>query len=111
MLGLGLFFGLPELDYTGAEAVTAVFLYESLAQLAFVYRARRITGKPVTNRILNWIVAVTIVLQLATVSVPGLRTVLGLEPLDSTAFALVAAALTISILGANFSARHTVESD
>ncbi len=40
-LGLALFFGLPELDYTGIEAVTAVFLYESLAQLAFVYPARQ----------------------------------------------------------------------
>ena len=66
MLGLALFFGLPELDYTGTEAVTAVFLYESLAQLAFVYPARRITAQPVTNRILNWIVTVTIGLQIAT---------------------------------------------
>ena len=110
-LGLGLFFGLPELGYTGTEAVTAVFLYESLAQLAFVYPARRITAKPVTNRILNWIVAVTITLQLATVSIPGLRTVLGLHPLDLTAFALIAAALAMSVLGANYSARHTIETN
>ena len=109
LLGLGLFFGLPELGYTGTEAVTAVFLYESLAQLAFVYPARRITAKPITNRILNWIVGVTVVLQLATVSLPGLRTVLGLSPLDAGAFALIAAALAISMLGANFSARHTTE--
>jgi len=109
VLGLALFFGLPELDYTGAEAVTAVFLYESLAQLAFVYPARRITAKPVTNRVLNWIVAVTIVLQLATVSIPGLRTVLGLAPLDPAAFALVAAALALSALGANYSARHSID--
>jgi Ca2+-transporting ATPase len=87
--------------------VTAVFLYESLAQLAFVYPARRITAKPVTNRILNWIVGVTIVLQLATVSLPGLRTVLGLSALDPAAFAMVAAALALSVLGANYSARHT----
>ncbi len=108
-LGLGLFFGLPELGYTGTEAVTAVFLYESLAQLAFVYPARRITAKPVTNRLLNWIVTITIILQLATVSIPGLRTVLGLHPLDPTAFALIAAALAVSVLGANYSARHTIE--
>ena len=107
VLGLALFFGLPELDYTGTEAVTAVFLYESLAQLAFVYPARRITAKPVTNRILNWIVGVTIVLQLATVSIPGLRTVLGLSSLDPMAFALVAGALALSALGANYTARHT----
>jgi Ca2+-transporting ATPase len=108
-LGLTLFFGLPELGYTGTEAVTAVFLYESLAQLAFVYPARRITTKPVTNRILNWIVIVTITLQLATISIPGLRTVLGLVTLDPRAFGLIAAALALSVLGANYSARHTVE--
>jgi Ca2+-transporting ATPase len=108
-LGLGLFFGLPELDYTGTEAVSAVFLYESLAQLAFVYPARRITAKPVTNRILNWIVIVTIALQIATITIPGLRTVLGLEPLDATALALVAVALTVSVIGANVTARYAIE--
>jgi len=109
VLGLGLFFGLPELGYSGTEAVTAVFLYESLAQLAFVYPARRIATKPLTNRILNWIVVVTIVLQLATVNVPALRTVLGLSSLDPVAFALVAGALGLSVLGANYSARHEAD--
>ena len=108
-LGLALFFGLPELDYTGTEAVTAVFLYESLAQLAFVYPARRITAKPVTNRILNWIVFATIGLQIATITFPGLRTVLGLAPLDITALALVATALAVSVIGANLTARHAIE--
>ena len=55
-----------------------------------MYPARRITSKPVTNRILNWIVAATIALQIGTITIPGLRTVLGLEPLDPTALALVA---------------------
>ena len=109
-LGLGLFFGLPALDYDGTETRTAVFLYESLAQLAFVYPARRITTKPVTNRVLNWIVAVTVVVQIATITVPGLRTVLGLDPLDPSALALVAAALAMSIFGANYSARHAAHS-
>ena len=45
-LGLGLFFLLPSLDYSGDATRTAVFLYESLAQLAFVYPARRMTGPP-----------------------------------------------------------------
>jgi P-type Ca2+ transporter type 2C len=108
-LGLGLFFGLPALDYTGTEARSAVFLYESLAQLAFVYPARRITSRPVTNRILNWIVAVTVVVQIGTITVPGLRTVLGLDALDPTALALVAAAIAVSLTGASYSARQTTE--
>ncbi len=108
-LGLGLFFGLPEFGYTGTETRTAVFLYESLAQLAFVYPARLITARPAKNRILNWIVGVTVALQIATVSIPALRTLLGLEPLDVSAYAMIAAALAASIIGAVLSARHSVE--
>ena len=100
---------LPRLDYSGTETRTAVFLYESLAQLAFVYPARLITARPVRNRVLNWIVAVSIAVQLATVTVPGLRTVLGLETLDGMAFGYVAAALAISVIGAYVSARLTGE--
>ena len=106
-LGLGLFFLLPALDYSGTETQTAVFLYESIAQLAFVYPARRITTRPATNRILNWIVAVSVAVQAATVALPGLHTVLGLTPLDATTYALVAGALALSALGANLSARIT----
>lgn len=108
-LGLGLFFGLPQLDYTGVETRTAVFLYESLAQLAFVYPARRILTRPARNRILNWIVVISVLVQFATVAVPGLRTVLGLESLDITAYGLIAAALAVSVLGATISARLTTE--
>ena len=107
LLGLALFFGLPHLDYTGTETRTAVFLYESLAQLAFVYPARLITGRSAPNRTLNWIVAASVLLQIATVASPWLRTVLGLEPLDARAYAIIVAALLISIVGAFISARLT----
>ncbi|MFN3218169.1 MAG: cation-translocating P-type ATPase [Acidimicrobiales bacterium] len=108
-LGLGLFFLLPELDYTGEQTRTAVFLYESLAQLAFVYPARLVSTRPLTNRILNWIVVLSVLLQIATVSVPGLRTVLGLEAIDMTATLLIAAALAVSVAGAFALARVTTE--
>jgi Ca2+-transporting ATPase len=109
-LGLALFFGLPEFGYSGTETRTAVFLYESLAQLAFVYPSRRITARrPSRNRVLNWIVVVTIALQIATVTVPGLRTVLGLEALDPSAYVMILTALAVSVMGANYSARHTLE--
>ena len=103
--GLALFFGLPELGYSGTETRTAVFLYESLAQLAFVYPARLITSRPAPNRLLNSIVAATVALQAATVALPFLRTILGLEPLDRDAYAIIAATLGISVLGAFLSAR------
>jgi P-type Ca2+ transporter type 2C len=108
-LGLGLFFLLPELDYTGEQTRTAVFLYESLAQLAFVYPARLVSTRPLTNRILNWIVVLSVLLQIATITVPGLRTVLGLEAIDVTATLLVAAALAVSVAGAFGLARFTRE--
>ena len=108
-LGLLLFFGLPGLDYSGDETRTAVFLYESLAQLAFVYPARLITNRPLRNRVLNVIVGVTVLIQIATVANPGLRSILGLETLDQAAYGLIAVALLVSVAGAFASARYTRE--
>ena len=108
-LGLALFFGLPSLDYSGTETRTAVFLYESLAQLAFVYPARLITARPKRNRVLNWIVGVTVLVQIATVAIPGLRTILGLDVLDPAAYSFIAGALVVSVAGAFASARATTE--
>lgn len=110
-LGLALFFGLRELDYSGNETRTAVFLYESLAQLAFVYPARLITVRPATNVVLNWIVGVTVLVQIAAIATPSLRTVLGLETIDPTAYALIAGALAVSVIGAYVSAQFTREQD
>ncbi len=109
-LGLTIFFVLPTLDYSGDQTRTAVFLYESLAQLAFVYPARLITARPHPNRLLNGIVAATVLLQIATVSVPGLRTVLGLTTLDFQALTFVGSALFLSVVGAFVLARATTES-
>ena len=108
-LGIGLLFLLPALDYSGEQTRTAVFLYESLAQLAFVYPARLIVARPQPNRILNTIVAVSVVLQLATVTVPGLRTVLGLVTIDGAIAALISGALVLSVTGAFLLARMTTE--
>ncbi len=108
-LGLGIFFLLPTLDYSGEETRTAVFLYESLAQLAFVYPARLISVRPLPNRTLNIIVVVSVLLQIATITVPGLRTVLGLESIDGAAIAAVAVALGVSVVGAFGLARVTTE--
>ena len=108
-LGLGIFFLLPTFDYSGEETRTAVFLYESLSQLAFVYPARLISVRPLPNRTLNIIVVVSVLLQIATITIPGLRTVLGLEPIDGAATAAVAVALGVSVVGAFGLARVTTE--
>ncbi len=69
-LGLGLLVVLPQLDFTSLETRSAVFLYEALAQLAFVYPARHAHGRSLPNRTLNLIVAVSIGLQLSTALAP-----------------------------------------
>jgi Ca2+-transporting ATPase len=109
-VGLGLFFGLPALAYSGAAIQTSVFLYESLAQLAFVYPARRITAHPLRNTTLNIIIVASVALQVLTITVPGLRNVLGLVPLDARALTLVVSALVITIVGAEIWSRRTAHS-
>ena len=52
-----------------------------------------------------------VAVQLATVIVPGLRTVLGLHTLDAAAYGYIVAALAVSVVGAYVSARLTGESN
>ena len=108
-LGLVLFFLLPRLGYDGDQTRTVVFLYESLAQLAFVYPARLVSARPRPNRVLNVIVVATVLLQVATVSFPGLRTLLGLATIDAGVVAMVTAALAASLAGAFALARTRTE--
>ncbi|MFV9672108.1 MAG: cation transporting ATPase C-terminal domain-containing protein [Acidimicrobiia bacterium] len=105
-MGVLLFFSLPALAFSGSATRTAVFLYESLAQLAFVYPARRITSKPLPNRTLNIISIASVTLQILTITVPGLRTMLGLVPLDGPVLALIAAALLVTVAGAEIWSRR-----
>ena len=86
-----------------------MFLYESLAQLAFVYPSRRITMRPARNRALNYIIVFSVALQILTISVPGLRTMLGLVPLDGPALGLVAGSLLVTVIGAEIWSRRAVQ--
>ena len=109
VLGLALFFVLPSFGYDGEQTRTVVFLYESLAQLAFVYPARLVSARPRPNRVLNVIVVATVLLQVATITVPGLRTVLGLAAIDAGVVAVVVVALAASVAGAFALARNRGE--
>jgi len=106
-LGLALFFAIPALGYAAAVTQTAVFLYESLSQLAFAYPARRIRSKPARNHTLNTIVLASVTLQLLTITLPPLRDLLGLVPLDGHTITLVIGALAITVAGAEIWSRHT----
>jgi Ca2+-transporting ATPase len=98
--GLALFFVLPTLGYAAAATMTAVFLYESLAQLAFAYPARRILTRPTPNHVLNSIIVASVALQIVTITFPPLRTMLGLVPLEAPVISFVAVALLVTVLGA-----------
>jgi len=107
-VGIVLFFSLPVLGFSGGTTQTAVFLYESLAQLAFVYPARRITSASLPNKTLNIIIVASVALQLLTITVPGLRTMLGLVPLDGVVLGLVAVALGITVIGEEIWSRRAI---
>ncbi|MGD9582103.1 MAG: cation-translocating P-type ATPase [Lysobacterales bacterium] len=87
--GLALLVGLPVLGYTAVVARSALFLFEACAQIVFAYPARRIAATLTPNPLLHWVVLASLLLQLATIVLPGLRTVLGLWPLDPSAVAIV----------------------
>ena len=54
------------------------------------------------------IIVASVALQILTITVPGLRTMLGLVPLDGPVLGLVAAALVITIAGAETWSRRAV---
>ncbi len=104
-LGLALFFALPAVGYSGGVTLTAVFVYESLAQLAFAYPARRIGGAVVPNRVLNIIVTFSVLLSILTFTLPPLRIMLGLAPLPVPVVTAMASALLVTVLGAELWSR------
>ena len=61
----------------------------------------------VSNNILNAIIVASVVLQVLTISLPVLRTALGLVPLDGFALSIVAGSLLVTILGAEIWSRRS----
>jgi Ca2+-transporting ATPase len=94
-IGLSLLVLLPQLGLGNAATASAVFFYEGIAKLLSMFPARRLSADLEHN---GWILAATVVsvlLQVACISVPPLRellglTALGLLPLGVVALALVA---------------------
>jgi Ca2+-transporting ATPase len=108
ILGLALYFAIPALGHPGSVTQTAVFVYESLAQLAFAYPARRLNGRTARNRVLDIIVALSVLLSILTFTLPPLRTLLGLASLALPVVVIVAGALLVTILGAEFWSRRAM---
>lgn len=93
------FLGLmPQMGYSLEETRTSVFLYESMMQLVFAYPSRRITVVPLPNVWVHVAVGFGAVLQLATVALPPLRTMLGLVPIGWAVIAAVVATVALTWL-------------
>ena len=106
-IGVFLFFLLPVMGYSGSSTQTSLFLFESLAQLAFVYPSRRIMASTTSNHILNVIIIASVILQVLTITLPGLRTMLGLVPLDGLSLGIVGICLLVTIVGAEIWSRRS----
>ncbi|AWR85456.1 cation-translocating P-type ATPase [Meiothermus taiwanensis] len=95
-LGLALLALLPLYQLAPVAVRSALFLYESLAQLLFAQPSRLTTSRPLGNPILLLILLASAGLQILTVTLEPLRAVLGLAPLPGPAWGLVGAALLLS---------------
>jgi len=95
-VSLALFVILPVMGFGLVLTRTAVFLYDSIAELLFAYPARRISSVPKRNVWLNTAVFGGIGLQILTILVPDFRILLGLEMPDLIILAVLTAAVLIS---------------
>ena len=94
--GASLLYLLPRYGADLATTRTAVFLLESLAQIVYAYPARLVSVTPLRNVALHVVILGGVALQVATVLVPGLRTLLGLTVLTPMQWVAVAAAFALT---------------
>ena len=97
--GIVLLGAIPQLGYSLDEARTALFLYESVLQLVFAYPSRRISLIPMPNIGLHLAIGLGVALQVMTVLLPPLMTLLGLVPISAVVLGavIVAALLTWAV--------------
>ena len=95
-IGGVLLLGMPHFDFTLMETRTAIFLHATIGQLFYAYPARRINAPPRFNGALHLAIFLGVVVQLLTVLLPGLRQLLGLEPLTLELLTAVSAAVLLS---------------
>ena len=104
-VGGALLVAMPLIGFTVLETRTAIFLHATVGQLFYAYPARRINAPPQFNGALHLAVTLSIGLQLLTVLLPGLRRLLGLEPLTPEMLTLVSAAVVLTWGAAEFYSR------
>jgi P-type Ca2+ transporter type 2C len=87
---------LPLLGFSLDETRTALFVFESMLQLVFAYSCRRVSAIPLPNVGLHLAIGLGVGLQVLTVLLPPLQTLLGLVPISASLLVavLLAALLT-----------------
>lgn len=98
LLGLGMLAALPAFGLGFAETATSVFLFISVAKLVNVYPSRRVRSKPTKNAWLLVCVAFGIGLQVACVTVPWLKGMLGLDSIGLVGWVATAGGIAASWL-------------
>jgi P-type Ca2+ transporter type 2C len=95
-IGGALLVTMPLIGFSLLQTRTAIFLHATIGQLFYAYPARRISAPPQSNVALHLAVILGVGLQLLTVLLPSLRTLLGLEPLTLELFTLASAAVLLT---------------
>jgi len=95
----------PQYGYSLEALRTLVFGYAAIGQLVLVYSARRVVTRPRINIALHAAVLLCSVLQVLTVLLPSLRTLLGVDSPEAIGFMWVGVAILISWAFANIYTR------
>jgi Ca2+-transporting ATPase len=95
-IGGALLVSMPLIGFSVLQTRTAIFLHATIGQLFYAYPARRINAPPQFNGALHLAVILGVGLQLLTVLLPSLRTLLGLEPLTLELLTTVSAAVLLT---------------
>jgi len=81
LVGLVLLVVAPLVGVSLLATQTLVFMYESIAKLVSAYPARRVRNHPQLNKLLHLAILGGILLQILALTVPQLRSLLGIVPL------------------------------
>jgi len=103
-VGGALLVAMPRIGFSLLDTRTAIFLHATIGQLLYAYPARRSFisgGQPRFNRTLHLAVILGVGLQLMTVLLPSLRTVLGLEALTLELLTVVVLAVLMTWVAAD----------
>jgi hypothetical protein len=91
---------MPRAGFTLMQTRTAIFLVATIAQLLYIYPARRSRTTAGSNVALHAVVVLCVALQVLTVVMPSLRKLLGLESVKLETALIAAGAILLSWAGA-----------